>query len=65
MPTLDWVFENQPIVAVKLKQPSRCRRADRNSMADEKILQQRDPGSFASIFIDLSFLLKTRLMQDG
>ena len=36
MPTLNWVFENQPIASGKLTQPSRYKRVESNLLADKK-----------------------------
>ena len=36
MPTLNWVFENQPIALGILTQPSRYKREESNLLADEK-----------------------------
>ena len=36
VPTFIWVFKNQPIVTGVLTQPSRCKRAENNLLADEK-----------------------------
>ena len=37
VPTLNWVYENQPIASGILKQPSRYKRTESNLLADEKV----------------------------
>ena len=49
MPTFNWVFENQQMTSGILTQPSRYKRAESNLLADEKGLQQKDPGSCLAI----------------
>ena len=36
VPTLNWVFENQPMTSGTLKQPSRYKRAEINLLAHDK-----------------------------
>ena len=56
MLTFNWVFENQPIVSRILTQPSRHKSADFNLLADEKGLQQGDPGSCLVIHLIYRFI---------
>ena len=45
--------ENKPIASGLLTQPSRCKRAESNLLADETGPQQEDPGSCQVIHLYL------------
>ena len=53
MPTFNGVFGNQPIASGILTQSNRYKRAESNLLADEKGLQQGDPGSCLVIHLYL------------
>ena len=45
MAIFNWVFQIQPIALGIIPQPSRYKKVESNLLADEKVLQQGDPGS--------------------